>query len=216
MSNFGSLDMVMRNAGTKLIANVSMTSTAQNDPIMLKGTVASFDGKESLPITVFLSQAEIAKVALRQVSPTAMVLSDANSGELSNYSVRDFTKSPAIDGRYEIYSGTYIDDAANEIQFFGITDPEPATLTIVVVVALACVLVIGIEKLTTDCKQDLAAGIAACQATGGYPQINADVYFGLSLSPFKVGCGVNCQLTCNPPLPKLGSAAGIAPVTGGG
>lgn len=193
--NITSLDLVIRNDKTKTEIRCSMTNDPKSDTVVLKGTASNYDKTVNKPITLFLPKTETAKIKLKEESATETVFLDS-AGAATKYKLTNLKITDSLDKKYQIYTGRYLDDAGNEASFTAITDPVPAVVIVAAIGAGACVLIIGIEKLTQDCLKELEAAIAACKEKGGLPQVDASVFFGMSLSPFKVGCGANCTLKC--------------------
>lgn len=192
-----SLDLVVRNDKTKTEIKCSMINDPKSDTVILKGTATNYDKTVSHPVTLFLPKAEMAKVKMKDESATESVFLDG-AGAATKYKLTNMMVTDSLDKKFQIYTGKYLDDAGNESSYTAITDPVPAVVIVAAIGAGACVLIIGIEKLTQDCLKELETAINACKEKGGLPQVDASVYFGMSLSPFKVGCGATCTLNCLP------------------
>lgn len=195
--NITSLDVVIRNDKTKTEIKCSMINDAGSDTVTLKGMLSNYDKTMTRPITLYLPKAEMAKIKLKEESATENVFLDG-AGSPTKYKLSNMSVTDSLEKKYQIYKGTYSDDAGNESSFTAVTDPVPAVVIVAAIGAGACVLIIGIEKLTQDCLKELENAINACKEKGGLPQVDASVYFGMSLNPFKVGCGATCTLNCLP------------------
>ncbi len=92
------------------------------------------------------------------------------------------------------YSGT-LTDGISRLEFKGITDPAPL---VVIAVAGIGAAICALVALVDDCENSTAIGqlIAACQKNGGKPQLTITTTFGISFSPFRVGCGTDCAFEC--------------------
>ncbi len=86
-------------------------------------------------------------------------------------------------------------DGIAQLEFKGVTDPAPLVVIAVAGIGAAiCALVISLD----DCENSTAIQqlIEACQANKGKPQLTITTTFGISFSPFRVGCGTDCQFEC--------------------
>jgi hypothetical protein len=179
-----------------------MVNDPASDPVIYKGTISKYDGSKSQPVILHLPQAEIKKLKFKEISATEARLTD-DAGKETPYTFTMMQNTNALGDKYQLSSGVYTDDAGNAYEYFSINDPVPAVVIVAAIGAGACLLIIGVDAVTQDCMKEMARAIEACEKNGGFPQINASVYFGMTTTPsFKIGCGKTCTLECIMPATK--------------
>jgi len=177
-----------------------VTMTNDDDPITFDGTLCAFDGSDSIAVNLKLPHDALRDTRVEQPSDSELVLLDPE-GNQTSYKVSDYSIVRAIGGKYQIHSGTYVDDQGNESEFVLSTDPVPV---VVVVLVIACVAIIGCiaiaDRAAVLCKQQQADAIKACSAAGGLPNPKLSTQyapkFDFEAKKFSIGCSVECSLEC--------------------
>jgi len=188
------LDLTVRNKETKTVIQCSMINSVNEDTVFLKGTVSSFDGLNSVPILVSLPKSEIDKIHLNELDST--IVFKENSNAKSTYAISDYSINSAMGNKYRVLSGKFLDANGKELEFVASTDPVPVVVIVAGIGAVACIAIIAIDRLTTDCEAVLKSAIDACKESGKSPNIVITTNFGISFDPFKLGCSSDCKLDC--------------------
>ncbi|MCB0548012.1 MAG: hypothetical protein KDD19_10540 [Phaeodactylibacter sp.] len=122
-----------------------------------------------------------------------------------NFTVTDIAGNPTDwKGTYTVQPGpadneiTYkgmLTDGISHLEFTGVTDPAPLVIIAVAGIGAAiCALVVALD----DCENSTAIEqlIEACRENGGKPQLTITTTYGVSFSPFRLGCGTDCSFEC--------------------
>ena len=140
----------------------------------------------------FISEAEMAKVDIIDDGKGNFTIADRDGNPTDWKGAYTVQEGP---GENEItYSGT-LTDGVSHLQFTGVTDPAPLVIIAVAGIGAAiCALVVALD----DCENSTAIEqlIAACRENVGKPQLASTTIFGISFSPFRVGCGTDCEFEC--------------------
>jgi hypothetical protein len=91
--------------------------------------------------------------------------------------------------------GTYSDTRVpKKLDFVGVGDPVPIAVWIVGIAAAACVLIVGVSAITTNCTEICTNTCGA----GGVKSCKADTTFVFSYGDdgFEVGCDYDCKVDC--------------------
>ena len=196
-----SAELVLRNRSSKSVAMLTMTSSADADPITFDGTMCGFDGASSIGVSVALPQGDLQATNVQQSSDGELVIMDPD-GNPTGYSARSYSVADAIGGTYQIYSGIYSDSEGNESEFVFSTDPAAGTVIIVIVciAAVACLAAIGISAISQNCNKSQADAVTACASGGGLPKVKAKVIYGFNYDSdkknFRIGCDYECSTDC--------------------
>jgi hypothetical protein len=140
----------------------------------------------------FISDADINKLDIQDDGKGNFTLTDSDGNPTEWSGTYTVENGPAAN---EItYKGT-LTDGVNNFEFVGITDPAPLVVIAVAGIGAAiCALVIALD----DCENSNAIeqSIEACRENGGKPQLTITTTFGLSVNPFRMGCGTDCKFEC--------------------
>ncbi len=139
-----------------------------------------------------IPEAEIAKVDIYDDGKGNFTITDSDGNPTEwkgKYTVADGPAENEI-----TYTGT-LSNGISHFEFKGITDPAPLVIIAVAGIGAAiCALIITVN----DCEESTAIlqSIEACRENGGKPQLTTTTTFGIRLSPFQIGCGVDCEFEC--------------------
>lgn len=194
---FRSFKCSVHDAKTGKVINMALDpKSVASGTWVFNGTVTNPTDTSVTNLTLNLPRAEIDKIKLNRTE-TGRTSIDGAHGEKSGYSLTTSTPSTAS-LREVTYSGSLIDqDGSKLADYEAVTDPAP--LVIVAVVALAAALCEAVIVIN-DCSnsQAILRSIEACKEGHGRPKVTIDTTFGVSFSPFKVGCQPNCTFECLP------------------
>jgi hypothetical protein len=178
---------------------VTMTTVpGEEDTYRLAGLVIEEASRAVSPAQFSIKRDDLDRMRVDGEGAERTVL--AVEDQPGRYIISGYALQPLKDGQeyIELHSGTWVDDGAIAT-FAAMTDPVPLILVAGGVALAVCVAQVGIGKWLTDCEQRMKEAIDDCRANGGLPSMNADVHFGMSFRPFRLGCSVNCQVVCRPP-----------------
>ncbi|MBI4086767.1 hypothetical protein HY416_02170 [Candidatus Kaiserbacteria bacterium] len=163
--------------------------------IILQTVVATRKGP--MPVSTRVPIATLNRLSLKKIGTgNTVTLYDkrtrqsaplqATVGETSGPTAKDKT-----------YFGTYKESRRKvDLEFVAVTDPLPVVVIIAGIGAAVCLIILGVEKITTDCGEECRE---ACKDSGGVKSCKSDVVFGMSWSDgFTLGCSYSCKAECYP------------------
>ncbi len=210
-----SFDIVLRNAKTATMAMLTLTTSCgcgAGASQKLRGTISAFDQSSRVEASIGLPDDLLDRLKVRE--RTAAGLHEIEfldlKGKPTGYVFRH-NEVASTNAKFQVLAGQFTTPKGDVIDVFAIVDPVPVVVIIAGIAAALCLLIVGIQALTSPC----AAAVAACLATGGTPTVTVSTTLGVSFTPaFTLGCSYSCTVACAPavaPPPPPPPPAGLVP-----
>jgi hypothetical protein len=200
MGRFDSVDIRVRNpeSGSVLLAT---RVPSDGDGVLLAGQI--HEGAESLDARIELPKnPELERVLADALGPLRDELQrgEVRHGDL-HFRDQDGSR---VDGFGLVFERVSIGEFDSEhwmgvyttprgrFEFSAASDPEPIII-ITGIAAAVCLIQKGIFALRSGCEARLHETALECMRTGGSPRYRVHANFGLSFSPFKIGCDPTCE-----------------------
>ncbi|MFD4407541.1 hypothetical protein ACFWPH_32725 [Nocardia sp. NPDC058499] len=199
------LDITFLNLDEDVLADVTMTTYPDADPVYLSGWITTLTRDRAIEVGISIAQDWISEFSFTENGTTIDVngpdgdlLSDFN-GNVMSEPISEYELFSAIGGRYEIHSGIFTDANGVSYDFTASTDPVDKIIIIISILVLGCLLAIGLQALIDDCKSTQEQAIKACAETGGLPSLKAEVEFAPTQDAngkWRMGCHHVCTVEC--------------------